>query len=182
MIDWKFIAQLEGERLVGYVPDPVTSQSGVTIAAGVDLGQLTSTELALLPATLQTKLLPYLGLRQAAAERALALHPLSITTDEAQRLDAVARAADLAPLKIQYHHYAGEDFDALPDAVQTVAASVSFQYGAIWKRCPKFWVALTSQNVPLMIAELRDFGDQYETRRHREAVYLEGHLAQPGPG
>ncbi len=39
-IDWDFISSLEGDqRLAGYVPAADVSESGVTIATGVDLGQ-----------------------------------------------------------------------------------------------------------------------------------------------
>lgn len=182
MIDWHFISELEGSRLVGYVPAADSSNSGVTIASGVDLGQISSAELAMLPGALQAKLLPYVGLRRASAVLKLSQAPLAITADEAATLDRVVEGAHLAPLQSQYCYYAGRDFDALPDAVQTVAASVSFQYGEIWRRCPKFWSSLIRQNFPEMIAELNNFGDQYGTRRRREATYLGEHLAHAGPG
>jgi Bacterial toxin homologue of phage lysozyme, C-term len=39
-VDWKFIGTLEGAGILkGYVPVSQTSNSGVTIATGVDLGQ-----------------------------------------------------------------------------------------------------------------------------------------------
>jgi hypothetical protein len=40
VIDWLLFRDLESAGiLVGYVPDPDFSESGVTIAPGVDLGQ-----------------------------------------------------------------------------------------------------------------------------------------------
>ncbi|BCE03374.1 hypothetical protein TYM08_P3437 [Marinicellulosiphila megalodicopiae] len=39
MIDFNFIKQLEGFELKGYVPNPDTSKSGVSIASGFDIGQ-----------------------------------------------------------------------------------------------------------------------------------------------
>ena len=42
MIDWDFIKEREGKAILkAYVPDPHGSQSGVTVASGVDLGQQT---------------------------------------------------------------------------------------------------------------------------------------------
>lgn len=183
MIDWDFIQELEGRRLSGYVPDPTNSHSGVTVASGVDLGQITSAELAMLPAPLQAKLLPFVGLQKLAAVSALQrLHGLTITAEEAHALDMVVEGANLAPLRASFRA-CGVAFDQLPDAVQTVAASVAFQYGNVQSRCPHFWRALVSQDTSLMVEELDNFGDQYETRRHREAAYLQEHLsANDGSG
>ena len=59
MIDWNFVAKQEGQRLVGYVPDPRESKSGVTIGCGVDVGHMTDKEFNGLPTTLQDKIEPY---------------------------------------------------------------------------------------------------------------------------
>ena len=56
--------------------------------------------------------------------------------------------------------------------MQTVIASVAFQYGYLAKRCPNFWRYAITQNTQAMIRELVDFGDRYTTRRWREASYL----------
>jgi len=66
-IDYDFISQLEGGRqTIGYVPDANTSQSGVTIATGFDLGQRNENDLIVLnlPQNLIDKFKPYLGKRQ----------------------------------------------------------------------------------------------------------------------
>ena len=60
-IDWRFISDLEGgQRLAGYVPDPTGSNSGVTAATGVDLGQMSSDDISTLdiPDTLKSKRSP----------------------------------------------------------------------------------------------------------------------------
>jgi hypothetical protein len=67
-IDYDFISKLEGGRqTTGYVPDTNTSQSGVTIATGFDLGQRNENDLIALnlPQSLIDKLKPYLGKKQA---------------------------------------------------------------------------------------------------------------------
>ena len=63
-------------------------------------------------------------------------------------------------------------FDRIPDQVQTVIASVAFQYGDLSGRCPHFWSTAIRQNWSAMINELEHFGDSYGPRRLREAAYL----------
>lgn len=175
-IDWNFIGLLEGHRLVGYVPDPEGSDSGVTVGTGVDLGQLSQAELSALSPALQVVLKPYVGLRGAAAAAMLKARPLGLSGASVDELDRVVEGADIAPLRDRFQKDAGKSFNSLPDAVQTVIASVTFQYGKPWVRCPHFWGDATVQNYPAMVACLRNFGDHYPTRRTKEAVYLEQHL------
>ena len=173
-IDWAFIGSLEGQSVLdGYVPDPNGSQSGVTVATGVDLGQMDKEALRALelPIALARKLAPYVGLKGAMATMALASMPLSLTPDEAATLDGAARYPDTHGLIERYGEAA---WARLPDAAQTVLASVAFQYGpGLAARCPRFWAAACKQDWPDVIAELRAFGDRYPTRRSKEADYLE---------
>lgn len=184
MIDWIFIGTLEGQSvLTGYVPDAGGSDSGVTIATGVDLGQLTVEELAAfnLPTPLWVRLLPYVGLRGAAAVNFLGLNPLTITREQSDLLDAADRQPVIGALRAYWSRAvrAGAPlFDALPDAPQTVVASVAFQYGPdLRRRCPRFWRDVTACDWRATIAELDNFGDAYPTRRKREAAYLADWLA-----
>ena len=56
-IDWNFIQKQEGNKLQGYVPEDAEGnpigKSGVTIAAGFDLGQRNSSDLKGLPESIQ---------------------------------------------------------------------------------------------------------------------------------
>lgn len=177
MIDWDLIGHLEGERFHGYVPNPKGSKSGVTIASGVDLSAFSAATLAGLPQDLIDTLSPYFGLRGQAALDILAAKPLEITPHDADRLDAFVRARALTAIASRYDDDSDVAFLAIPDAAQTVIASVSFQYGPdLRERCPKFWNACIAQDWPAVIAELRDFGDAYPTRHDQEADYLESHL------
>jgi hypothetical protein len=183
-IDWDFIGTLEGQSVLdAYVPDPETSQSGVTIATGVDLGQLSVAELAGfgLSAELTAKLQPYVGLRQQAAAAYLAANPLHITKEESDALDQADRRPDINGLTANYAAAiapGAPGFDGLPDPAQTVLASVSFQYGPnLAVRAPRFWRTAVNQDWQGMIAELRNFGDKYPTRRNKEANYLQAGLA-----
>jgi len=130
-IDWTFIGTLEGQSvLTGYVPNPDGSASGVTIATGVDLGQLNAAKLRAfaIPDDLIAKLLPYVGLQKQAAVAALAAQPLTITQTEADALDEADRQPIVSELTQRYDAAVagGTGFDALPDAAQTVLASVAF--------------------------------------------------------
>jgi hypothetical protein len=173
MIDWDFIGQLEGYLLKGYVPNPETSNSGVTVGSGVDLGQMQASQLTSLPPDLQALLTPYLGLKKQAAVAALAAQPLTITAAQADALDALARGGALTFIQRLYDRAtAAGAFDALPNQAQTVIASVSFQYGNLALRCPKFWGICVAQNWAGAVHELQNFGDAYSMRRNREAAYL----------
>lgn len=172
MIDWNFIAELEGIELHGYVPDPEGSQSGVTIAMGVDLGQMHEGELAALSPALAAKVRPYIGLRKHAALAALKAKPLKVTKPEAFALNNLAQRRILYPLRVRFLRDSGVSFDDQRDRFQTVVASVTYQYGSPWARTPNFWRSVVARDEGLMIGHLRNFRDKYPTRRNKEADYL----------
>lgn len=179
-IDWEFIASLEGKGVTtGYVPDASGSKSGVTIATGFDLGQRNETDLTNLglSADLITKFKPYLGKKGQDAVDFLAKNPLTITDDEAKDIDNKVRAKKVPALKTKYlnspHNTGNVQFDDLPSQAQTVIASVSFQYGDLSTKTPKFWKAASSQDWVESVKILRNFGDSYRTRRNKEADLLD---------
>jgi hypothetical protein len=176
VIDWPFIGTLEGRRLSGYVPNPKGSNSGVTIGTGVDLGQIGPAELSALSPSLQAALQPYVGLRGQAAVDFLQGHPLALTGADIDALDGVVDGASVTPLRAAYFKSTDKNFDTLPDACQTVMASVTFQYGTPWLRCPKFWSSCVARDWRMAVAILNDFGDAYSTRRKKEAAYLQHYL------
>lgn len=173
-IDFSFIKLFEGGcRVEGYVPDPSHSKSGVTIASGFDIGQCSVESLSqLLPENLVNKLAPYCDLKQQMAVDKLAALPLAITRVEANLIDICVVRDFVSQLIKQYQKASTYRFEALLPAMQTVIASVAFQYGNLAKRCPKFWQAAINADVDAMQTELRDFGDRYPTRRNKEADYL----------
>lgn len=63
-------------------------------------------------------------------------------------------------------------FNELPEQCQTAVASVFFQYGDLAKRTPNFWRKVTESNCSGALNNLRNFGDKYPTRRHKEADLL----------
>lgn len=189
-IDWQFISDLEGGRhLKGYVP--AAGRSGVTIATGIDLGARGAPDLEALdlPEHLRQCLTPYLGERGEAARRRLATVPLEITEQDAARLDAAVGARILARFARKFDRSRGRGltpFDRLPAALQTVIASIIWQYGPNLDRparlggTPRFWRHITREDWSAAHAELLDFGDDYPTRRQKEAALLAAWLTERG--
>lgn len=178
-VDFDFISSLEGgPALSGYVPDPEQSSSGVTIATGFDLGCRSDSDLvALLPehGELVDKLAIYCGHKRNKALAVLVNHPLRITETEAQAIDKAVKQQLINQLQQRYDSAAETGFAMLPQAVQTVIASVAFQYGDLARRCPNFWRAAVAGDAVAMIRELNNFGDRYVTRRKSEANYIQQH-------
>lgn len=188
-IDWPFVETLEGRRLSGYVPAdrdgaPI-GKSGVTVAAGVDLGALSRSELGALGLTpsLAAKLLPYVGARGTIAQDLLRASPLRLSPEEADALEEAVRGRIVATVARAYDEVAAEAgaFEKLPPACQTILASVSFQYGPhLSSATPRFWRLACAARDPddwrLVAAELDAFGDHYAPRRRQEAAYLRAAL------
>lgn len=175
-IDWNFIGDLEGERLIGYVPNAEGSKSGVTIATGFDLGARNESDIKDLPIELQNKLKPYLGLKGDAA-KALA-SKLRINSDEAKIINDFSKKNATTGLAKKWYDKTGKDFFEMSQAKQTVVASVAFQYGDLASETPNFWKQTTTGDWDGALKNLRNFGDDYKTRRNKEASYLEKSMLQ----
>lgn len=174
MIDYEFIGELEGNSLVGYVPEPDGGaiESGVTIASGFDLGQRHGYELIGLPDHLVDLLSPYCNMTGYDAINFLQLNPLEITQEEADRINEFAHSESEHYLVQDWEDWSMINWDDLTDRQQTVVASVAFQYGDLPTRTPNFWRQVTSGQWDDAVTNLRDFGDNYPTRRNKEADYL----------
>lgn len=179
MIDYDFISELEGFEIVGYVPDYKHSNSGVTIACGFDIGQRSIKELHYMfecyPDILD-QLIPYTGLKGEKAVIYLKEHPLRITTEEAKIINKAVHLRSAEILWKRWVQATNEAFNTLPPEVQTVIASVAFQYGNLEKRCPNFWHQVTKHYWNDALQNLRNFGDRYSTRRNKEADLLESYI------
>ena len=169
MIDFNFIQKLEGYSLTGYVP--AFGRSGVTIAGGFDIGQRSIDEIEkAFDEDLVSKLEPYVGLKRTDADLELDRIPLLITNSEALAINEYAHNQARERL---LHDWCGSvPFDSLSMECQTVVASVAFQYGSLSARCPNFWRQVTNGDWFEAYNNLRDFGDDYQTRRHKEAALL----------
>lgn len=182
-IDFDFISQLEGGRQTkGYVPDPEGSMSGVTIGTGVDLGQMGESDLAQfdLPADLKDRLRPYLGLKKHDAVRKVQEMPLQITPEDAKSIDKEVKSRFVRTLAEQYQAATNQAFEELPSGVQTVIASVAFQYGDLASKTPNFWGQITTGDWDGAYQNLRNFGDKYTTRRNKEADLFTESLEEAG--
>ncbi len=176
-IDWDFISKKEGgSKTDGYVPNPEGSKSGVTIATGFDLGARNAEDLKGLPLSLKEKLSPYLGLQGMVASEYLEDRPLTVTASEAKLIDKKSKGGAVKKLKAEWNKNAAimktPMFEDLTGAQQTVAASVAFQYGSLAK-APKFRAAAQEGRWDDVQGELRNFGDDYASRRTSEADYLQ---------
>lgn len=182
-VDYDFISDLEGAlKTEGYIPKTksgkILGKSGVTISTGVDLGSKTAEYFKGLDKELVNKLSPYFGLKTKKAEAKLKEVGLNISKDEARTVYEFVKEKELGFLKEHWNKAkaAGKtdiDFDSLSEPMQTVLASVGFQYGNLPAKTPKFWGFALNNDVDGVISELRNFGDKYPTRRNKEADYLE---------
>lgn len=175
-IDRSFIREMEGSSLRGYVPLVATTNSGVTIAHGFDLGQLSLHEFDNLPLdqNLKIKLRPYVGLRKYIALSFLQKHPLSITNTELKELNLVAANKILQPLMKYYNSSSRESFLELPAAAQTAVFSYAYQMGPFFMFQPqsrKLWEYFVTQNWSKASKQLRQYS-LYQSRRASEANLL----------
>jgi GH24 family phage-related lysozyme (muramidase) len=168
-VDYDFIREREGFKTIGYQP---TDSSGVTIGMGVDLKSKNRNYFKGLPKKLVDKLAPYFGLTGSSAEQVAS--NLVLEEDEAQQVSEYVKDKELNTLKTKFKKESGVNFDNLPTEIATPIASVAFQYGMgnPKERFPNFWKAATAIDTEAMEQELRNFGDDYGSRRKLEADYL----------
>jgi hypothetical protein len=176
-VDFGFIRKLEGHlKLKGYVPEVELSNSGVTIASGVDLGQRNENSMQELDITddLRAKLSPYLGAKKHDAVSLLEENPLEISEHEAESLDKAVVEPILNSLVAKFDAASQVAFEELEPQKQTAIASVAFQYGTgLSSATPNFWRPITTGDWNGALANLRNFGDDYPTRRNKEAALLQ---------
>lgn len=191
-VDLQFIHAQEGVRQDIYVPKDNNKQpypnSGPTIGAGIDLGQMNDHDLKRLglDSALEAKLRPYLGLKGQAADAFVQVSPLILTPAEVDTIgaakyreivDTLARNFNSDKQKRGYQ----ANFHSLPPAVKTTALSLAVNMGpnlSDKRKAPKFWEALVSGDYQGMVNELKNFGGHpdLKDRRNREADHLEAYL------
>lgn len=176
MINFNFIQrQFEGVELVGYVPplDGGVIESGVTVGAGFDIGQRSIEEIDdAFSYELADKLAPYCGVTGNNAITLLSEKPLVITESECEIINEYAHKQAENRLLAIWQRDCDYAFHSLPDGIQTIIASVAFQYGDLSKACPNFWRQAIEQDWEMMAKNLWDFGDAYPTRRRQEYILL----------
>ena len=173
-INYDFIESLEGFETSGYVPNVEGSKSGVTIGSGIDLGARSVNDLKKLNISeeLITKLKPYLGRKSTGAKDYLEKNPLNISADEARYITRAVQADATNRLAKKWKAKTGQDFSELSENKATAVASVAFQYGNLATKTPIYWEQVTSNDWEGAYANLKDFKDDYGTRRNKEASFL----------
>jgi GH24 family phage-related lysozyme (muramidase) len=164
-IDYSIIARHEGPRLNPY--PPLSDNSGVTVATGVDLSEHTAQELRDWGVSEDTiaKLLPFLkpsdgesvGLKgRGASDRLDKFNQDNPTSGNLPRYFihmADAQAMDTGALRnitgyVQRYYDAANPaipFAQLPDAVRTAIMDAAYQNGPnLAARAPRFWQAITA--------------------------------------
>ena len=171
-IDMEFLAEQEGNKHQAYVP---SNNSGVTIGMGFDLKEKTVDDLKKMGLNNDTitKFIPYLGLFGEQAEKAIEKQPLIIIDqNELNELNTLAKSYYINSIARQYENASnGKKFVDLDPAQQTVLFSVGYQYGSL-NRTPKFLKAAAEDRWQDVYKELMNFGDNFKSRRQREAGYL----------
>ena len=148
-IDWALIEKFEGAGVLkGYVPGGGSGagKSGVTIATGVDIGQMSNLDFLRsqgVPAETLAKLQPYVGLRGDAAFQALSKRPLLITKAESDLLDTAAFRMCVEPYETYYNKATrawikdAPILSQLDKRIATVIVSLCWNFGGTWgKRFP----------------------------------------------
>lgn len=181
LVNWSFISQLEGgRRLIGYVSGSDAEDGGVSVATGVDLGQYSPSAIDAMRITddLKAKLKLYAGLKGDAAAEALSAHPLGLTSAEAEALDEAVKKPVVQQVIAHYNaaiHEMGDmrPFEMLPEAAQTVIASVALQHGSdLASALPNFWECVCAQDWPGAVAEMEQWGNTNHARHKHEAALL----------
>ena len=114
---------------------------------------------------------PYLGVKGKDALN-LDYKNLNLTDEEVLTVNKFAKNEALSKLNKSFEATTGESFYSLPEAAQTVIASVAFQYGNLESKTPNFWKQITNGDWNGAIKNLDNFGDKYDKRRKKEANLL----------
>lgn len=184
-IDFKFVAAKEGGQILdGYVPRQngiAIGNSGVTVATGVDIGQMNIADINSLAIseTLKKKLHPYALVTKSAAIKLLTEKPLRITREEATELDNAMQKRIFLPMIRAYNRESVVPFSRIPSQAQTVLASLAWHRGPGFYKFKAFrgiWNCAVYQNWEGMADELRAYQTAVRgirNRRHQEARLID---------
>ena len=170
-INWNFIEKLEGNLNYGHQP---SKNSGVTIGSGFDLKEKTESSLEDMgfDGDLIDEIKPYLGLTGDEATMAIKNNNLVLDDDKISRINRLSKKHYTDDIISQYEEGTGKKFNKLSPEQQTVIMSVGYQYGNLKTETPSFWKGVINDDWDSVVNELRDFKDDYGTRRNTEADLL----------
>jgi GH24 family phage-related lysozyme (muramidase) len=176
-INWEFISSLEGKGVKqGYVP---SENSGVTIATGFDLKEKTPdfliNDLGISEETTGF-LSNFMGMSGAEAEEVAP--NLQLNDAQVKEIDKASHSWYANQVVATYNkHNPVKPFEELTQAQQTVLVSVGFQHGTSFTRTDgsdmNYIKQAASGDWDGALANLRNFGDEFPTRRNKEADLLE---------
>lgn len=172
-VDWNTIQKFEGgNQQQGYVPR--SGRSGVTVGAGFDVGQRNNLN-GLSPETKEI-LQPFVGAKRDKAEQLLAQRGgVRLSPEQTEEVTNFAKNETEQKMKDEWAKISSVPFEQLTPAQKTVLASVMHQYGT-FQRTPRFSQFAGKGQWDKVVKELRNFKDEYPTRRNREADYLQSSL------
>ncbi|WP_165177923.1 pesticin C-terminus-like muramidase [Desulfovibrio sp. ZJ369] len=185
----RFLARWETRQLVAYIPcrkrnftgrenpaacgEPIGA-SGVTVGAGLDLGQQAEADLRRMgiPDALMERFRPYLGKRRQDALAALAAAPLTLTDAQCEAVDAAVHGDYIRRAAALYDRdSAGLPFANVPPQAQAVIVSLFYQLGAP-SGYPKTWKYLCAGDWARAARELQTGFKRYANRRADEGRLL----------
>ena len=117
------------------------------------------------------ELKPYLGLTGDEAAAAIKNNNLVLNPEQTSKVNRLSKKYYTNWIVDQYES-TGKKFNKLSPEQQTVIMSVGYQYGNLKTRTPKFWKGVINDDWDSVVNELRDFKDDYGTRRNTEADLL----------
>ena len=174
MVDNNFLRNQEGGYVQrAYVPTSkgeILGHSGVTIGAGVDLGQWDAASLkaAGISDRIINQVSPALGKQgNEAVNIAARMRPMS-KQDVVELTDKVHNH-NVEQIGKAY----GAGWEQLTRGQRTVIASVALQYGIQGIQGHNFWTQVKEGEWDKALANLRNYQDKYPSRRNREADLLE---------
>ena len=95
-----------------------------------------------------------------------------MTDAEVSELDQFVKDKELVTLRSRWNRDSDTEWDDLPENQATAVASVFYQYGPQMFG-HNYWDQTTSGDWTAARNNLRNYGDNYRSRRRREARYLE---------
>lgn len=146
---WNFIEKFEAGKhpLKGTVPictvkstlnekswcfgkevNSVIQNSGVTVGAGIDLGQNVNLYSQLSPTT-YAKVKPYIGKRKIEAVNSLSENPLYLNDVQLYEIQRLVQKDLLRNFVRKFNRHSSTKFESLPDEIQTVIFSHVYQHG-----------------------------------------------------
>lgn len=128
------LESLEGNERTVEVPSvdgtPIDN-SGATVGMGVDIGQMSSTELYALdiPDSLKRRLNPFTNKKGMDAVRAVQRNPVTLTEEEVNKLNKVIKRKELLAAERNVKRETGKSLYDLPSNFRTGLIIQSFQLG-----------------------------------------------------